>query len=128
MKICCCNLSPDVKVTFIKSTNISLEKALQKIRYHGNCRHLDLKTNPHACNIVTWAHWTHNTRVQQRHTTMAIWKLVLDALTGLLIANLNFLLWYPIIFLACVCVCVYIYIYYIHTHTHDFVAITSHLL
>jgi hypothetical protein len=77
----------DVKDTFIKSINISLERALQKIWYHGNCRHLDLKTNPHAYKTVTWAHWTHNTKVQQRATTMANWKLVLDALTGLLTAN-----------------------------------------
>jgi hypothetical protein len=90
-----------VKFTFTKSTNISLETALQKIWYHGNCRHLDLKTNPHAYKTVTWAHCTHNTRVQQRDVTMAIWKLVLDALTALLTANLNFLLWYSIISLAC---------------------------
>jgi hypothetical protein len=78
-----------VKVTFKKSTNISLEGALQKIWCHGNCRNLDLKINPHAYKTVTW---THNTRVQQRDTTMTIWKIVLDALTGLLTANLNFLL------------------------------------
>jgi len=87
-----------VKVTFIKSSNISLGTALQKIWYHGNCKHLDLKTNPHAYKIVTW---THNMRIQQRDITMAIWKLVLDALIGLLTANLNFLLWYSIISLAC---------------------------
>jgi hypothetical protein len=34
-------------------------------------------------------------------TTMAIWKLVLDALIGLLTANMYFLLWYPVISLAC---------------------------
>jgi hypothetical protein len=90
-----------VKVTFIKRANISLERALQKIWYHGNCRHLDLKTKSHAYKTAPWAHWTHNTTLQQRDTTMAIWKLVLDALIGLLTANLNFLLWYPIVSLAC---------------------------
>jgi hypothetical protein len=62
---------------------------------------LHLKTNPHAYKTVTWAHCTHNTRAQQRDTTMTIWKLVLDALTVLLTANLNFLLWYSIISFAC---------------------------
>lgn len=62
---------------------------------------MDLKAKPHAYKIVTWAHWTHNTRVQQTDTTMAIWEIVLDALIGLLTANLNFLLWYPIISLVC---------------------------